>query len=266
MNKKQIELLKRRKRYAERMKNPVYRKRELNKMKEWRKNNPEKHKKSKRNWVKNNKEKHLKSRRKAHKRKSQNMEYVMHRRKILNAEYHRNKNKRRTKTRKNERKKYKTDLKFRFKRLKAWRKRHPRKNKKCIICGEKFVWEYKGAKPQKYCKKCKEYGKRLWARLYYIKTNGFYNQFRGPDWELQRLRTLSRDKGKCKKCNGKKDLVVHHKVAYRKTKNNNLKNLVTLCRSCHAVIENKIKKYGVIEGSKIFWQEYFKGGIKIKCC
>ena len=50
-----------------------------------------------------------------------------------------------------------------------------------------------------------------------------------------------RDNFTCQLC-GKKNhiLDIHHIIPYRITQNNNPKNLISLCKSCHAKIDNKI--------------------------
>ena len=44
-------------------------------------------------------------------------------------------------------------------------------------------------------------------------------------------------KNKCEWCNSQKNLLVHHKDENRK--NNNLDNLITLCKSCHQKLHTK---------------------------
>lgn len=54
-----------------------------------------------------------------------------------------------------------------------------------------------------------------------------------------RLRVLTRDNFKCTRCPADKQLVVHHldkhgnREVYDSTRNDEMSNLVTLCRSCH---------------------------------
>lgn len=50
--------------------------------------------------------------------------------------------------------------------------------------------------------------------------------FKTGIWSYQRFR-----KGECEKCKIKENLQIHHKDKNRY--NNNLNNLITLCRSCH---------------------------------
>lgn len=57
---------------------------------------------------------------------------------------------------------------------------------------------------------------------------------------------LERDKYKCVKCGSVKNIVVHHIDGSRrlgvKNMNNELSNLQTLCRKCHAVAHNQSGK------------------------
>jgi len=61
--------------------------------------------------------------------------------------------------------------------------------------------------------------------------------YRGPNWDRQRVLALQRDKHTCQGCGSTKRLQVHHIVpfvtfdTYRRA--NELKNLKTLCCSCH---------------------------------
>ncbi len=72
-------------------------------------------------------------------------------------------------------------------------------------------------------------------------------KWRGKDWEIQRAKRLSIDNHTCQDCgfssNNPHEITVHHLVLFRLLKNNNLDNLITLCRSCHTKRDNqKIKE------------------------
>jgi len=63
---------------------------------------------------------------------------------------------------------------------------------------------------------------------------------RGFDWKKMRLLALKRDGHKCQRC-GKEApqvrVIVHHKDPYKIGKSNSLDILITLCRSCHMIVE-----------------------------
>ena len=65
----------------------------------------------------------------------------------------------------------------------------------------------------------------------------------GDDWDQIRLMIYKRDKFTCQDCGIKgKKLDVHHKTPFLITFDNSLKNLISLCRSCHIKEEAKIIK------------------------
>lgn len=73
-------------------------------------------------------------------------------------------------------------------------------------------------------------------------------QYRGPNWASQRAAALSRDGGICATC-GATTNIVHHKKPFQLFTNykqaNRLRNLVTLCKRCHAKEERKFwRSYG----------------------
>ena len=65
----------------------------------------------------------------------------------------------------------------------------------------------------------------------------------GDDWEKIRYVVYLRGNFTCQDCgiNGK-SLDVHHEIPFLYSKDNSIGNLVSLCRSCHAKREEKIKK------------------------
>jgi len=76
----------------------------------------------------------------------------------------------------------------------------------------------------------------------------------GDDWSLIRLLIYERDNWTCQKCGLKMDYKtgahdVHHKIPFLKSFDNSLKNLITLCRSCHIKEEAKIIK--TLKGGKV---------------
>jgi len=71
---------------------------------------------------------------------------------------------------------------------------------------------------------------------------GGTSKIRGNDWVIQRRKALERDKFTCKRCGIKNDLIVHHIVPYKISKDNSLENLITLCRKCHIIHERRYSK------------------------
>lgn len=75
---------------------------------------------------------------------------------------------------------------------------------------------------------------------------GGHDEYRGPNWLRQRRAAKERDKNTCQQCNANgtnADLVVHHIVPYRFFNGdykiaNKIRNLITLCRSCHSKQES----------------------------
>lgn len=65
----------------------------------------------------------------------------------------------------------------------------------------------------------------------------------GDDWDRIRYVVYCRDKFACQDCgvNGIR-LDIHHKIPYLFSGDNSIENLTTLCRSCHAKVEHKIRK------------------------
>lgn len=82
--------------------------------------------------------------------------------------------------------------------------------------------------------------------------NKFY---KSTDWDIARESVLIRDKFECQRCNGNwcdginqvkekkltKAIVVHHIVALKDNYNKalDLNNLVSLCRECHEIVEDR---------------------------
>jgi len=64
----------------------------------------------------------------------------------------------------------------------------------------------------------------------------------GDDWEKIRMLVYLRDKFTCQECGitaneSKRVLHIHHKVPFLVSFDNSLKNLITLCPSCHRKVE-----------------------------
>ena len=66
---------------------------------------------------------------------------------------------------------------------------------------------------------------------------------RGNDWDVQREKAIKRDNHICRIC-GIKATNVHHIIPYRKTQDNSLINLITLCNKCHKQTENNYIRLG----------------------
>ena len=66
--------------------------------------------------------------------------------------------------------------------------------------------------------------------------------YRGMDWFPNKKRILKNKGYKCQRCNKEGKVDVHHLVPYRISHDNSLENLLVLCRSCHQIIENKLRK------------------------
>lgn len=67
-------------------------------------------------------------------------------------------------------------------------------------------------------------------------TSVFFTDSLNPT-EIQREAVLSRDKRKCRVCNSRSNLQIHHIVKRRDGGGNDLDNLITLCSKCHRHIE-----------------------------
>ena len=107
--------------------------------------------------------------------------------------------------------------------------------RKCLNCRKDF--EVMENMPWIFCSdKC---------RNKYREEKGKGTSKRGKDWEEARKRQMKKDLWKCTKC-GKSNIMlhVHHKIPYRKTKDNSIANLTTLCSSCHLKEENKRRRFG----------------------
>lgn len=77
-------------------------------------------------------------------------------------------------------------------------------------------------------------------------------QYRGEDWKAQKEKCYKRDKYRCRDCGRKKSdgwvIQCHHLVDWKDTKDNRLKNLVTVCVGCHA----KRHKIGFKKGNNYY--------------
>ena len=103
------------------------------------------------------------------------------------------------------------------------------------------------------CRKCRDEHWKGENTPNYI--NGNKTNWHGPNWYSQRRKALTRDNNTCQKCKMTREesvvkfgqvLVVHHIIPFRMFEGdykmgNQLRNLVTLCHSCHRSVESYIK-------------------------
>jgi 5-methylcytosine-specific restriction endonuclease McrA len=69
--------------------------------------------------------------------------------------------------------------------------------------------------------------------------------FRGFGWKKTRKLALKRDGYRCTRCGSKTGLQVHHRNKYEGESDNNLQNLIVLCRICHTKQHAEEKKLEV---------------------
>jgi len=123
----------------------------------------------------------------------------------------------------------------------------------CEICQKEFIYR---TKKQKYCsRKCFEIAHKqnmAGSKNPAYKNGSSYNKrcFRGNDWETLRKEIYIRDNYICQdcgvKCESKKNyknsdniIQCHHIENYKKGRNNNKNNLITLCLKCHLIRHNQ---------------------------
>ncbi len=123
-----------------------------------------------------------------------------------------------------------------------------KKPRLCDVCQSEYTYR---KKTQKYCsRKCYEIAlkiRMLGKNNPAYKNGSSYKKrsWRGNDWETLRIEVYKRDKYICQDCGvrciGKRDykqdslrvIQCHHLENYKKNKNNNKSNLITLCLKCH---------------------------------
>jgi hypothetical protein len=106
----------------------------------------------------------------------------------------------------------------------------------CAVCGKRFhkydaaVADGEGV----YCSwECKKLGSRVPHTA-----NGSTHVYALARWKEIRKRVLDRDGYTCQLCGDKtKQLHVHHREIRRIGMNDDMDNLVTLCKSCHKIVE-----------------------------
>ena len=129
------------------------------------------------------------------------------------------------------------------KHVAEWRKRT------CLICNSPYIAI---KRTQKYCsRKCADIanGQRVSGENNYFYINGNSKNkrcYRGENWGVIRKKIYERDKWTCQVCGkhcNKKEIQCHHIVPYKNGGSNDSSNLVTLCVSCHAIVEQSLDIY-----------------------
>jgi 5-methylcytosine-specific restriction endonuclease McrA len=109
-------------------------------------------------------------------------------------------------------------------------------SKQCAECGAEYLTIPSRSQTSRFCsfsclisanaKLNRKHGLNLKTRL-------------GRGWQKIRAEVLARDSYRCVRCGSQpKRLTVHHKDPWRKSKNDSLDNLVTLCSRCHYEVEH----------------------------
>lgn len=69
-------------------------------------------------------------------------------------------------------------------------------------------------------------------------------------WKLKswRKKVKKRDEYKCRQCNTKENLTVHHILAFASSPGSrfDVNNGITLCRTCHDIIDKQIKQGPIV--------------------
>lgn len=129
-----------------------------------------------------------------------------------------------------------------------------RVSKTCPVCGKEFLVKASHSSRRKYCsKKCQN---RWYSEsgIYSGENNfnwrGGYQPYYGPNWLRQRKKARQRDNYICQRCGNTEsklgvELDVHHIQPFRAyraenyEKANLLSNLISLCHTCHLVVEHE---------------------------
>jgi hypothetical protein len=117
----------------------------------------------------------------------------------------------------------------------------------CNECGKHFERKINFINENNFCSiTCRD----NWFKKYLGRRSGINNpnflgghrQYRGPNWHTHQRKALARDKNICKRC-GKSANIVHHIIPFRTFEDyrqaNSLYNLMTVCKSCHRILEHE---------------------------
>jgi len=105
----------------------------------------------------------------------------------------------------------------------------------CESCGKQTWKQPKALKRSKSGKFfCNKSCQTKWRNKFFSKEK--HPNWQGGEYVYRKVMLDSKIKSECKQCGykNKKVLIVHHKDFNRK--NNNIKNLIWLCRNCHYLI------------------------------
>jgi 5-methylcytosine-specific restriction endonuclease McrA len=72
----------------------------------------------------------------------------------------------------------------------------------------------------------------------YMKYEDYQKYLLTPKWKHIRAQVLERDNNQCKHCQATHSLHCHH-LTYKRLGDENLRDLITLCSSCHTKIHKK---------------------------
>jgi hypothetical protein len=135
----------------------------------------------------------------------------------------------------------------------------------CRTCG-KVLYRSKSMLNRRFCnRKCyglymigkpgpiiSEAGKKRLSKARMGKKNPMWTGgairsfYRGFNWKNIRKEIYKRDYWTCQECETHcqgKEIQCHHIIPWRITKDNDIYNLITLCLSCHTIIENELRLY-----------------------
>jgi len=99
------------------------------------------------------------------------------------------------------------------------------------ICGAKLTYPKSLSYRRKFCSRDCANKAMATARVYEY----------GRTWPAQRRKARKRDCDTCQNCGSTDNLHVHHIVPFRISRDNRLRNLVTLCASCHTTEEARLR-------------------------
>ena len=81
----------------------------------------------------------------------------------------------------------------------------------------------------------------------YLWKGGINSEYRVKnfDWNILRKKIYKRDNWTCQVCRKhcRKDIQCHHLIPYRISQDDRMKNLITLCKSCHKKMEHSGQQY-----------------------